>query len=115
MPKVKFLKKLNIFKRFSIHIKKKLILQFSFEVICFWEKLGLILFKYLFKIAYYVMKFNVFDFFLHSRGCIEGCYCPDGYYENNKHECVKKEECPCTHNGMLYAYGQTRKEDCNTW
>ena len=57
----------------------------------------------------------LFNFFSRSRGCMEGCYCPDGYYEDNSNTCVKKEECACVHNGMVYKYGDTREEGCNTW
>lgn len=54
-------------------------------------------------------------FVLFSRGCIEGCYCPAGQYENDRNECVKSEECPCVHNGVSYEYGSVRKDRCNNW
>eukprot|EP00795_Rhopilema_esculentum_P013727 gene13727-4647_t len=48
-----------------------------------------------------------------KRGCIEGCYCPDGYYENDQQECVEQKQCPCYHNNMMYSYGNVRKDKCN--
>ena len=54
-------------------------------------------------------------FSVFSHGCIEGCYCPPGYYENDDEECVKKEDCGCYHEGKMYKSGEQRKEKCNTW
>ncbi|XP_065679163.1 mucin-2 isoform X2 [Hydra vulgaris] len=47
------------------------------------------------------------------RGCVEGCFCPEGYFEDNNQECVKKEKCPCFHNNLIYQFGETRQDRCN--
>ena len=46
---------------------------------------------------------------------MEGCYCPDGYYENDQQQCVLQKDCPCYYNGMVYKYGSVRKDKCNNW
>ncbi|XP_059391926.1 mucin-2-like [Carassius carassius] len=49
-----------------------------------------------------------------SMGCISGCMCPDDLLADGKGGCVKREKCPCTHNGVLYSPGEQVQQDCNT-
>ncbi|CAN0428816.1 unnamed protein product [Lampetra planeri] len=48
-----------------------------------------------------------------GRQCQPGCICPEGLINNGNGDCVKKEECPCQHNGLSYTPGDTIKVDCN--
>ncbi|KAF4094913.1 hypothetical protein G5714_023991 [Onychostoma macrolepis] len=49
-----------------------------------------------------------------STGCVSGCMCPDDLLADGKGGCVKREECPCTHNGVTYSPGDQVQQDCNT-
>ncbi|XP_042608509.1 mucin-2-like [Cyprinus carpio] len=49
-----------------------------------------------------------------SMGCISGCMCPDDLLADGKGGCVKRDKCPCTHNGVLYSPGEQVQQDCNT-
>ncbi|XP_028304398.1 mucin-5B-like isoform X3 [Gouania willdenowi] len=46
--------------------------------------------------------------------CISGCVCPDGLLSDGLSGCIKKDDCPCTHNEETYHPGQTISVDCNT-
>uniref|UniRef100_H2Z9C0 VWFD domain-containing protein n=1 Tax=Ciona savignyi TaxID=51511 RepID=H2Z9C0_CIOSA len=54
--------------------------------------------------------------FCASEKCVPGCGCPEGTIKDeNSNECVKPEQCTCTHNGELYNPGATISPDsCNT-
>uniref|UniRef100_A0A8D3AMJ9 VWFD domain-containing protein n=1 Tax=Scophthalmus maximus TaxID=52904 RepID=A0A8D3AMJ9_SCOMX len=45
--------------------------------------------------------------------CESGCRCPKGLIEDGKDSCVKENECPCQHNGRLYAPGAQITNQCN--
>ncbi|XP_058622663.1 mucin-2-like isoform X1 [Onychostoma macrolepis] len=49
-----------------------------------------------------------------SMGCISGCMCPDDLLADGKGGCVKREKCPCTHNGVTHLPGEQVQQDCNT-
>uniref|UniRef100_A0A9J7XSW5 Uncharacterized protein n=1 Tax=Cyprinus carpio carpio TaxID=630221 RepID=A0A9J7XSW5_CYPCA len=49
-----------------------------------------------------------------NMGCISGCMCPDDLLADGKGGCVKRDKCPCTHNGVLYSPGEQVQQDCNT-
>ncbi|XP_067356049.1 mucin-2-like [Channa argus] len=49
-----------------------------------------------------------------STECESGCQCPRGLFDNGKGSCVKKINCPCHHNGNLYAPGAIIPNKCNT-
>ncbi|KAM4618231.1 mucin-5B-like [Polymixia lowei] len=46
--------------------------------------------------------------------CVSGCVCPAGLLSDGKGGCIRKELCPCLHNGLSYQPGETVKVDCNT-
>ncbi|CAH1263783.1 MUC5AC [Branchiostoma lanceolatum] len=50
--------------------------------------------------------------------CEAGCFCPDGYYEDNG-DCVRMEDCQCYHNGSFYNPGAElliwQCETCGLW
>ncbi|XP_067236748.1 mucin-2 [Chanodichthys erythropterus] len=48
-----------------------------------------------------------------STGCVSDCVCPDDLLADGKGGCVKRENCPCTHNGINYLPGMSVLEDCN--
>ncbi|XP_045063576.1 mucin-2-like [Coregonus clupeaformis] len=49
-----------------------------------------------------------------SAECESGCKCPMSLWEDGKGMCVKKHECPCSHDGALYAPGKQIPNGCNT-
>ncbi|KAG7472981.1 mucin-2-like isoform X1 [Solea senegalensis] len=49
-----------------------------------------------------------------STECESGCYCPSGLIDDGKGFCVKESQCPCQHNGRLYAPGTQIPNQCNT-
>nr|XP_020477876.1 mucin-2-like [Monopterus albus] len=49
-----------------------------------------------------------------STECESGCQCPEGLVDDGKGSCVKDTECPCQHNGHLYAHGTKIPHKCNT-
>lgn len=54
-------------------------------------------------------------FFQDLTDCESGCRCPKGLIEDGKDSCVKENECPCQHNGRLYAPGAQITNQCNNW
>ncbi|XP_070763114.1 mucin-2-like, partial [Enoplosus armatus] len=48
-----------------------------------------------------------------STECESGCQCPSGLIDDGKGSCVKENECPCQHDGRLYAPGAQIPEQCN--
>lgn len=50
-----------------------------------------------------------------SLECESGCRCPSGLLDDGKGSCVKESDCPCQHNGLVYAPGTQIPNDCNTW
>lgn len=50
-----------------------------------------------------------------STECESGCMCPAGLFEDGKGSCVKENDCPCQHNGHLYAPGKVIRNHCNNW
>ncbi|XP_014888398.1 mucin-2-like, partial [Poecilia latipinna] len=46
--------------------------------------------------------------------CESGCRCPDGLLEDGKGDCVKVTDCPCKHNGRIFAPGAVIPDLCNT-
>ncbi|XP_061891631.1 mucin-2-like [Entelurus aequoreus] len=46
--------------------------------------------------------------------CESGCQCPLGLFDDGKGFCVEKSECPCQHNGQIYASGTQIPQQCNT-
>ncbi|XP_040894160.1 mucin-2-like [Toxotes jaculatrix] len=48
-----------------------------------------------------------------STECESGCQCPGGFIDDGKGSCVKENECPCQHNGHLYAQGTQIPNQCN--
>nr|XP_046208035.1 mucin-2-like [Oncorhynchus gorbuscha] len=49
-----------------------------------------------------------------SAECESGCKCPTSLWEDGKGMCVNKHECPCSHDGFLYAPGKQIPNGCNT-
>ncbi|KAI4880349.1 hypothetical protein NFI96_021106 [Prochilodus magdalenae] len=49
----------------------------------------------------------------YSAGCVSGCQCPSDLLDDGHGNCVKKQDCPCKHNGHVYAVGSVIKVDCN--
>ncbi|KAJ8002529.1 hypothetical protein DPEC_G00159860 [Dallia pectoralis] len=45
--------------------------------------------------------------------CVSGCKCPTHLYEDGKNMCVKKHECPCSHDRKLYVQGSQIQQRCN--
>ncbi|XP_023278265.1 mucin-2-like [Seriola lalandi dorsalis] len=48
-----------------------------------------------------------------STECESGCQCPSGLLDDGKGSCVKEKDCPCQHNGHLYAPGKVIRNKCN--
>ncbi|XP_071344358.1 mucin-2-like [Trachinotus anak] len=48
-----------------------------------------------------------------STECESGCQCPDGLIDDGKGACVKESDCPCQHDGHLYAQGKEIRYQCN--
>ncbi|KAG7240328.1 hypothetical protein INR49_027016, partial [Caranx melampygus] len=48
-----------------------------------------------------------------STDCESGCMCPTGLLDDGKGSCVKEKDCPCQHNGYLYAPGTEIRNQCN--
>ncbi|XP_034734969.1 LOW QUALITY PROTEIN: mucin-2-like [Etheostoma cragini] len=48
-----------------------------------------------------------------STECESGCRCPAGLLEDGKGSCVKENECPCQHDGHMYAPGSQIPDQCN--
>ncbi|XP_035379605.1 mucin-2 [Electrophorus electricus] len=46
--------------------------------------------------------------------CESGCQCPTGLLDDGLGHCVKEHECPCQHNGHLYAAGAKIPDSCNS-
>ncbi|XP_047195738.1 mucin-2 [Hippoglossus stenolepis] len=46
--------------------------------------------------------------------CESGCQCPSGLVDDGKGSCVREKECPCQHDGHLYAAGAQIPNKCNT-
>uniref|UniRef100_I3JSK3 VWFD domain-containing protein n=1 Tax=Oreochromis niloticus TaxID=8128 RepID=I3JSK3_ORENI len=46
--------------------------------------------------------------------CESGCRCPSGLLDDGKGFCVKESDCPCKHEGHLYASGTRIPNQCNT-
>ncbi|KAG7245446.1 hypothetical protein INR49_010897 [Caranx melampygus] len=50
-----------------------------------------------------------------STDCESGCMCPTGLLDDGKGSCVKEKDCPCQHNGYLYAPGtEIRNHTCKS-
>ncbi|XP_030630564.1 mucin-19 [Chanos chanos] len=49
---------------------------------------------------------NVFE------NCINGCYCPEGQYEDHNGVCVDLENCTCVFSGKVYTSGQSVETNC---
>ncbi|XP_073327912.1 mucin-2-like [Pagrus major] len=49
-----------------------------------------------------------------STECESGCQCPAGLLDDGKGSCVKETDCPCQHDGHLYAPGKQIPNQCNT-
>ncbi|XP_035520751.1 mucin-2-like [Morone saxatilis] len=49
-----------------------------------------------------------------STECESGCQCPSGLLFDGKGACVKENECPCQHDGHIYAPGTQIPNQCNT-
>ncbi|XP_069385359.1 mucin-2-like isoform X2 [Paralichthys olivaceus] len=45
--------------------------------------------------------------------CESGCRCPSGLIDDGKGSCVRENECPCQHDGHLYAPGAQIPNKCN--
>ncbi|MFT7812635.1 von Willebrand factor isoform X1 [Arapaima gigas] len=54
-----------------------------------------------------------FDLECVSQGCFSGCMCPPGTVRHRR-DCIPPDQCPCFHNNMAYASGQTIAVDCNS-
>lgn len=50
-----------------------------------------------------------------STECESGCQCPAGLLDDGKGSCVKESDCPCQHDGHIYAVGRKIPNQCNTW
>uniref|UniRef100_A0A8C4F7I0 Mucin-2 n=1 Tax=Dicentrarchus labrax TaxID=13489 RepID=A0A8C4F7I0_DICLA len=64
-----------------------------------------------------VLSFSVTVILLSSQDsteCESGCQCPSGLLYDGKGACVKENECPCQHNGHIYASGSQIPNQCNT-
>ncbi|XP_068580289.1 mucin-2-like [Cebidichthys violaceus] len=48
-----------------------------------------------------------------STECESGCRCPGGLLDDGKGSCVKEKECPCQHDGHIYAPGSQIPDQCN--
>ncbi|XP_031715388.1 mucin-2 isoform X3 [Anarrhichthys ocellatus] len=48
-----------------------------------------------------------------STQCESGCRCPGGLLDDGKGSCVKENECPCQHDGHIYASGSQIPDQCN--
>ncbi|XP_072516153.1 mucin-5B-like [Salminus brasiliensis] len=57
---------------------------------------------------------NNLDMACISTECVSGCVCPSGLVYDGKGGCIKEEECPCVHNGVLHQPGESINVDCNT-
>ncbi|XP_030281364.1 mucin-2 isoform X2 [Sparus aurata] len=49
-----------------------------------------------------------------STECESGCQCPAGLLDDGKGSCVKESDCPCQHDGHIYAVGRKIPNQCNT-
>ncbi|XP_042608753.1 mucin-2 [Cyprinus carpio] len=48
-----------------------------------------------------------------SQDCESGCQCPAGLLDDGRGNCVNPYDCPCPHNGQIYAPGTEITVDCN--
>nr|XP_055048925.1 mucin-2-like [Misgurnus anguillicaudatus] len=48
-----------------------------------------------------------------SLECESGCQCPTGLLDDGRGNCVTPHNCPCSHNGQVYAPGAQITMDCN--
>ncbi|XP_076880264.1 mucin-2-like [Brachyhypopomus gauderio] len=48
-----------------------------------------------------------------STQCVSGCVCPSGLVSDGEGGCITEDRCPCVHNGVNYAPGDSVKVDCN--
>nr|XP_023651520.1 mucin-2-like isoform X2 [Paramormyrops kingsleyae] len=46
--------------------------------------------------------------------CESGCFCPNGLVDDGQGNCVQEEDCPCSHDGKIYASGTRLPYMCNT-
>uniref|UniRef100_A0A8C9XAM5 Mucin 2.2, oligomeric mucus/gel-forming n=1 Tax=Sander lucioperca TaxID=283035 RepID=A0A8C9XAM5_SANLU len=63
-----------------------------------------------------VFSFSITVIFLtiqESTECESGCRCPADLLEDGKGSCVKENECPCQHDGHIYAPGSQIPHQCN--
>ncbi|NP_001316017.1 von Willebrand factor precursor [Oryctolagus cuniculus] len=37
-----------------------------------------------------------------AEGCLEGCFCPPGLYQDERGQCVPKAQCPCSYDGEIF-------------
>ena len=49
-----------------------------------------------------------------KKQCVDGCTCPEGTYLHNG-RCITAEQCPCTHNGVVYESGEILYQECRQW
>ncbi|XP_037539630.1 mucin-2-like [Nematolebias whitei] len=49
-----------------------------------------------------------------STECESGCRCPGGLLDDGKGSCVEERNCPCQHDGQLFAPGTTIPNQCNS-
>ncbi|XP_058511785.1 von Willebrand factor [Ochotona princeps] len=40
-----------------------------------------------------------------NEGCLEGCFCPPGLYQEESGQCVPKAQCPCYYDGEIFRPG----------
>jgi hypothetical protein len=45
-------------------------------------------------------------------GCVEGCFCPQGYVTDYEGKCVKTDECPCLYEGARMPAGTEIEDNC---
>uniref|UniRef100_A0A8C9SGR7 VWFD domain-containing protein n=1 Tax=Scleropages formosus TaxID=113540 RepID=A0A8C9SGR7_SCLFO len=48
-----------------------------------------------------------------SDECESGCLCPSGFLNDGNGQCVREEDCPCSHDGKIYASGTSLSSKCN--
>ncbi|NXO00105.1 MUC2 protein, partial [Rhinopomastus cyanomelas] len=47
-------------------------------------------------------------------GCVSGCVCPEGLFDDGRGGCVEEKDCPCIHNNQWYSSGDKITVDCNS-
>ncbi|XP_053305740.1 mucin-5B-like [Spea bombifrons] len=54
------------------------------------------------------------DMQCYNTRCVPGCVCPQGLVSDDKGGCIPETQCPCIHNEVIFAPGDSITVQCNT-